>query len=357
MTSRYLMLAVCCSLALGACTGGSTTGTGAPGAGKAAVKTVTDPSGRKVQVSSIRGIVVGPVGYKAGEGAPVPFATASGMTPGRYGLRQASATDDGAFKEEPIAGVQVYLASQKGERFKGPSVGTTNIKGEFVIENVPLELSFLVMTNTKDPEQRHKELCAPMQNIKTAADIKISYGSTIVLLNTLQTMTGNALGQLSASIYLQLTAAVDAKLSTMKLAQVPDISDPKQISTFMSTMTVGGKPATALVDDLRSSLQQNGVSANNVQQALDQLNISFSGSGSAAVGGQNVANGGTAGTITLPPDLASQIFGGGATTPAPAPTAEPTAAPTAEPTAAPTAGPTGAPTSAPSPAPTATPAP
>ena len=338
MTYRLLSLALAGALAVAACTaGGTTTRPLPPGASKAPTKTTTDAAGRKLQVGSLRGIVVGPVGYKAGEGAPVPFATATAMTPGRYRLRQQTAADDGAFKEEPIAGVQVYLASKKGERFKGPSVGTTDIKGEFTIENVPVGLPFLVMTNTKDPDQRHKELCAPMQSLDTAADVKISYGSTIVLLNTLQTMTGNALGQLNG-IYFQLTAAVDAKLLTMKRSQIPDVADPKQLSDFIATVTVNGQPASALVDDLRASLTQNGVSANSMQQALDQLNISFAGTGGAAVNGQQVGSGAANGTITLPPGLADAIFG---TAPAQVPTEAPTEAPastepvaTATPTAA-----------------------
>lgn len=332
MNRHVLLVAATCALALPACTAGGVTGKPLPaGASKPPVTTTTGANGKKIQVTEVRGVVVGPVGYKAGKGAPVPGATAATGAPA-FRVAQQAPADDGAFKEEAIAEVQVYLASAKGERFAGPSVGTTNVKGEFTIKNVPLDLSFLVMTNTTDPEQRHKELCAPMQNTKTAQDIKISYGSTIVVLNTLQNAAGNALGQLNG-IYFQLTAAVDAKLAGLKLSQLPDVNDPQALADFMATVDVNGVPAPKLVADLRSSLA-TGVDAATVQKALDQLNgISFAGAGSATANGQT-AGGSTAGTITIPPDLAAQIFGGGTATPAStAPEASPTpeASPSAEP--------------------------
>lgn len=288
-----------------------------------------DDKGNKIKVLTLKGRVIVPKGYKVGAVAPTPGSTVSVAS--RYTVKQAKPATDEKFSENPCEGVEVYLATQKGERFKGPTIGKADVKGEFTITNVPVDLSFLVMTNTTDADQRHAEMCAPLQTTQTAQEIVINYAGTLTTLATVQPMQGNALGTVNFNIFGQITTAVQGQLQLLALAKIPDVNDPKAIEAFMATVNVGGVPATKLVGDFRAALSTNAIDAASAQAALDGAlgqvasGFTFSGSGSITPTGGMPDLGGLFGGFGQPPQAT------------PAPTPEPTAEPTAEPSAAPSA--------------------
>jgi hypothetical protein len=143
------------------------------------------------------------------------------------------------------------------------------VKGEFTISNVPPDLSFLVMTNTKDPDQRHAEICAPLQSTQSAQDLEINLAGTLTTLSTINAMPGNALGTFNFSIFGQITGAVQNQLKTIALAKIPNVNDPKAIEAFMATVNVNGVPATKLVGDIRTALQTNAIDAAQASAATN----------------------------------------------------------------------------------------
>lgn len=273
----------------------------------------------KGKVGTLTGSVKAPPGY-------TPYSPA----PGKFFLLDVD--------NQPLAGVEVYLAAKSGERFKGPVAGRTDIKGEFTITNVPYDLSFLVMTDTKDPEQHHAELCAMTRTLAEGNRVEITYASSIVTLGAIQGLFGNILGVFDFTIYTKAVAAVAARLDPKNL---PDLSDPKQIQAIIASTQLDGKPLTDAITAIQQGINASGVTADSAQQLINGLGIDFSGSGQIDVNGQTVASGNAQGNVTVTPtDTPTPAPSATATpTPTPIPTATPTATPTPTPTPTPTAKP------------------
>jgi hypothetical protein len=296
---RLVVPSVLLVLALAAC--GPTTNITSSGA-------KTTGTQAKGKVGTLTGSVKAPPGF-----TPPDSKTA------KFGLLSVD--------EQALAGVEVYLAFKSGERVKGPVAGRTDVKGEFVITSVPYDLNFLVMTDTKDPEQHHAELCAMTRTLAEGNRIEITYASSIVTLGAIQGVFGNILGSFDFTIYTKAVAAVAARLDPKNL---PNLNDPKAIQAIIASTTIDGVPLTTAIADIQQTINNNGVSPETAQALINGLGINFSGSGQVDVNGQTVASGTTNGTVTVDP------------TPTPTPTATPT--PTPAPTATPTATPTPTPT-------------
>lgn len=260
------------------------------------------------KVGTLTGSVKAPPGY-------TPYSPA----PGKFFLLDVD--------NQPLAGVEVYLAAKSGERFKGPVAGRTDVKGEFTITNVPYDLNFLVMTDTKDPEQHHAELCAMTRTLAEGNRVEITYASSIVTLGAIQGLFGNILGVFDFTIYTKAVAAVAARLDPKNL---PDLSDPKQIQAIIAGTQLDGKPLTDAITAIQQGINASGVTADSAQQLINGLGIDFSGTGQIDVNGQTVASGNAQGNVNVTPTA----------TPTPAPTATPTPAASATPTATPTPTPT-----------------
>jgi hypothetical protein len=299
------------------------------------------------RIGSLSGHVTGPAGYKA-----------PGVKAKTFGLLTAS--------EYPVAGVEVFLASRRGERFKGPVAGRTDVDGHFEITGVPYNLTFLVMTDTVDPAAHHREICGISRSLENGTTIDISYASSLVTLSTIRGQGGNALGSLDLSIYAKAVAAVAAQLDPKNL---PNLDDPKAIDAVLAGIQFNGQPLSATITQLQQGLALNAPSADAVQAALNSLNINFAGQGNVNVNGQNVANGNTQGNVNLDPNQLNGLIPGLFATPTPTSTdglaLNPSATPaiatsstptsgtatsgTATPTASPSAGVDGAATASASP--------
>jgi hypothetical protein len=267
---RYVVPTMMLALALSAC--GPTTTITSTGA-----KASPGAAATKGKTGTLSGSVKAPPGYK-------PYTAPAK----KFGVLDVDS--------QPLAGLEVYLAAKSGERFKGPVSGHTDIKGEFTITSVPYNLSFLVMTDTKDPQEHHAELCAMTRTLNDGDRVEISYASSIVTLGAIQGLFGNILGAFDIKIYLKAVAAVQARLDPKNL---PDLNDPKQIQAIIASTTLDGKPLTDTITAIQQNITASGVTADSAQQFINGLGIDFSGSGQVDVNGQTVAAGAATGAATV----------------------------------------------------------
>jgi hypothetical protein len=315
---RALVLPLAALVAVAACAPSPT--------GPGTRASTTPAAQRALTVGSIKGTVVAPAGYKAGDKAPATAVDAAK----KYDLLA---------KGEAVADVEVWVGSPKSERFKGPTIGKTNAKGQFTIKNVPRDLNFVVFASVVDAKGRAQTAgssqqaeapppyCAVMPSQKLEQrPIEISYASTLVVQDLLADI-GNQLGKIDFVAYGKAVAAVDAKLDFDNL---PNLADPKAIDGFLATVQVDGKAVTQSLDAIKSQIKATGVSAQDVQAVLNGLpQINISGSGSVSQDGETVAAGEGETTLTVPQGIDLSGILGPDPTPAPAATAEPTASPAA----------------------------
>lgn len=335
---RALVLPLVAIVALAACGPSPSTptnnGNRGPGTGANA------GGSRTLTLGKISGKVIAPAGWKAGDKAPATAVDAAAAKAKTYALLE---------KGEAVGDVEVWLGSPKGERYKGPTVATTNAKGEFTITGIPRDLPYVVYASvvnakgevvvsevpgaTPPPTPRPPQpqpFCAvmpaqrqqPAQPTPPPQPITISFASTLVVQDLLKD-AGNALGQIDFSAYGKAVAAVDAKLDVNAL---PNLQDPSAVSNFLGTVQVDGKAVSASLDAMRAQIKATGVSAQDVQAVLNGLpTLNVSGSGSVSQGGQQVAGGGGEGTLVVPQGIdLSGLFG-----PEPAASPSPAAAPEA----------------------------
>ncbi len=324
---RALVLPLVAVVALAACGPSPSSTSGRTGANAPAGATT-----RTLKLGEVKGNVIAPTGWKAGDKAP---ATAIDAAKKKYSLME---------KGEAVANVEVWLGTPKGERFKGPTVATTNAKGEFVITGVPRDLSYVVYTSVVNakgevtvsnggvnapidpPPQPFCTIMQPPPANQPPRPVTISFASTLVVQDLFKDL-GNQLGKVDWNAFGKAVVAVDAKLDVNAL---PNLNDPKAITGFLATVTVDGKAVTDSLDALKGQIKATGVSAADVQSVLNGLpTINVAGSGAVSQDGQTVAAGGGEGTLVVPQGIdLSGLFGpdpapAASTAPAPSPTASP----------------------------------
>lgn len=324
---RALVLPLVAVLALAACGPSPASSTSARG---------TTAASRTLTVGKVTGNVIAPAGWKAGDKAPATAIAASK----KYALME---------KGEAVANVEVWLGTPKGERFKGPSVATTNAKGEFSISNVPKDLAYVVYASvvnakgevvvseipgaTPPPPPQPQPFCAVMPEQprnQPPRPVTISFASTLVVQDLLKDV-GNQLGKIDWVAYGKAVGAVDAKLD---LNALPNLRDPQAITNFLGTVQVDGKAVSASLDALKAQIKATGVNAADVQAVLNGLPaLNVTGSGTVTQDGQQVAGGGGEGTLVIPQGIDLGGFLGvdasaqGSVTASAAPSAEPSASP------------------------------
>lgn len=327
---RALVFPLAAALAVAACGPSPNSATG----GRTGAQ--SPAAARTLKIVDVKGSVIAPPGWKAGDKAPEAAIDASKATTKKYDLLD---------KGEAVANVEVWLGTPKRERLKGPAVATTNAKGEFVIKNVPRDLSYVVYASVVDasgevktsevavatpPPPPPQNFCTlmppPPANNQPPKPIVISFASSLVVQDILKG-AGNKLAQIDWNAFGKAVVAVDAKLD---LKALPNLQDPTAITNFLGTVQVDGKAVTDFTNAAAAQIQKVGVDGAAIQSALNGLNgITFSGSGSVSQDGQQVGAGSTEGTIVIPQglDLGGLLGGGTAPAAEPSPSASPSASP------------------------------
>jgi hypothetical protein len=248
-------------------------------------------SGVKIKVGTITGKVKAPGGFKPGSGAPKENEALPAIKPGD----KNAAAGDQPIESKGLASVEVFLASRKGVRYAGPSVGKTDAEGNFVIKNVPEDLTFLLMTDTLDPGQRHTEICGLARQIGDGQPFELTLSSSIVTMGAINMPSaGHVLGAIDWGFYFKMIVAVDAKLKSIKLKDVPDLNDPQSIQNFLANIQLDGVPLNTAMGGAFLAGLNTGIDAKQTQDLLNRIGqIQLSGQGSVTTNGQTQSGGGT----------------------------------------------------------------